>query len=68
MGVAHTALKQHSDDYCLKFLRQVELDRAGWANVAKPCRSAAISHAKHYTSRKRFMQHVKAAPLGAEGT
>jgi hypothetical protein len=29
MGVAHTALKQHSDDYCLKLLRQVELDRAG---------------------------------------
>jgi hypothetical protein len=34
--------KRHSDEDCLKILRQVELDLTGGADVAKACRSAGI--------------------------
>jgi hypothetical protein len=33
------ARKRHSDEYCLEILRQVEMDLAGEADVAKACRS-----------------------------
>jgi len=34
------ARKRYSDEDCLKILRQVELDLAGGADVAKACRTA----------------------------
>ena len=46
--------KRHSDEDCLKILRQVELDLAGGADVAKACRSAGISDATYYTWRKKY--------------
>ena len=48
------ARKRHSDENCLEILRQVELDLAGGADVAKACRSAGISDATNYTWRKKF--------------
>jgi putative transposase len=48
------ARKRHSDEDCLKILRQVELDLAGGADVAKACRFAGISDATYYTWRKKF--------------
>ena len=48
------ARKRHSDEDCLKILRQVELDLSGGADVAKACRSAGISDATYYTWRKKF--------------
>ena len=47
------ARKRHSDEDCLKILRQVELELAGGADVAKSCRSAGISDATYYTWRKK---------------
>ena len=54
LGVFGMARKRHSDEDCLKILRQVELDLAGGADVAKACRSAGISDATYYTWRKKF--------------
>ena len=48
------ARKRHTDEDCLRILRQVELDLAGGADVAKPCRTAGISGATYYTWRKKF--------------
>jgi transposase-like protein len=48
------ARKRHSDEDCLKILRQVELDLAGGSDVAKACRTAGISGATYYTWRKKF--------------
>ena len=48
------ALKRHLDEDCLTILRQVELDLAGGADVAKAWRSARISDATYYTWRKKF--------------
>ncbi|MBW8618121.1 MAG: transposase [Hyphomicrobiales bacterium] len=48
------ARKRYSDEDCLKILRQVELDLAAGADVAKACRTAGISDATFYTWRKKF--------------
>ena len=48
------ARKRYSDEDCLKILRQVELDLAGGADVAKACRAAGISDATYYIWRKKF--------------
>ena len=48
------ARKRHTDEDCLKILRQVELDLVGGADVAKACRCAGISDATCYTWRKKF--------------
>ena len=37
------ARKQYLDEDCLRVLRQVKLDLAGGADVAKACRTAEIS-------------------------
>jgi len=37
-----------------RILRQVELDLATSADVAKACRTAGITDATHYTWRKKF--------------
>ena len=43
------ARKHYSDEDCLKILRQVELDLAGGADVAKARRTTGISYATYYT-------------------
>ena len=43
------ARKGYSDEDCLRILRQVALDLAGGADVAKACRTAGISEATYYT-------------------
>ena len=48
------ARKRHSDEDCLRILRQVKLDLAGGADVNKACRTAGISNATYYTWRKKF--------------
>ena len=50
------ARKRYSDEDCLKILRQVELDLAAGADVAKACRTAGISDATYYIWRKKFGQ------------
>ncbi|MFM8608043.1 MAG: transposase, partial [Hyphomicrobiales bacterium] len=42
------ARKRYSDEDCLRILRQVELDLAAGADVAKACRTAGISDATYY--------------------
>ena len=48
------ARKRHTDEDCLKILRQVELELAGGADVVKACRSAGISDATYYACCKKF--------------
>jgi putative transposase len=48
------ARKRYSDEDCLRILRQVKLDLAGGADVAKACRTAGISDATYYIWRKKF--------------
>ena len=48
------ARKRYSDEDCPKILRQVEVDLAGGADVAKACRAAGISDATYYIWRKKF--------------
>ena len=48
------ARKRHSDEDCLKILRQVDVELAAGADVAAACRSAGISDATYYTWRKKF--------------
>jgi len=42
------ARKRHTDEDCLRILQQVELDLAGGADVAKPCRTTGIRYATYY--------------------
>ena len=46
--------KRYSDLDCLKILRQVELDLAAGADIAKACRMVEISNATYYIWRKKF--------------
>jgi putative transposase len=48
------ARKRHSDEDCLKILRQVELDLAGGADVAKAGQSAGISDVTYHRRAHRF--------------
>jgi putative transposase len=48
------ARERHSDEDCLKILRQVDVELAVGADVAAACRSAGISDATYYTWRKKF--------------
>jgi putative transposase len=48
------ARKRHSDEDCLKILRQVDVELAAGVDVAAACRSAGISDATYYTWRKKF--------------
>ena len=48
------ARKRYLDEDCLRILRQVELDLAGGADIAKACRTAEISDATYYIRRKKF--------------
>ena len=48
------ARKRHSDEDCLKILRQVDVELAAGTDVAAACRSAGLSDATYYTWRKKF--------------
>jgi putative transposase len=48
------ARNRHSDEDCLKLLREIELKLEGGSDVSAVCRSAGISDATCYTWRKRF--------------
>ena len=48
------ARKRHSDEDCLKLLREIEVKLAGGSDVSSACRSAGISDATYYTWRKKF--------------
>ena len=48
------ARKRHSDEDCLRILRQVDVELAGGADVATACRSAGIGDTTYYTWRKKF--------------
>lgn len=50
--------KRHSDEDCLKLLREIEVKRAGGSDVSSACRAAGISDATYYTRR---LQHHKQA-------
>ena len=56
------ARKRYSDEDCLRILRQVELDLAGGADVAKACGTAGISDATYYIWRKKFGGMTKVQP------
>ncbi len=45
------ARKRHSDEDCLKLLREIELKLAGGSDVSAACRAAGISDATYYTWR-----------------
>ena len=48
------ARKRHTDEDCLKLLREIELQLANGSDVSGACRSAGISDATYYTWRKKF--------------
>lgn len=48
------ARKRHSDEDCLKLLREIELQLASGTDVVGACRSVGISDATYYTWRKKF--------------
>jgi putative transposase len=48
------ARKRHSDEDILKLLREIEVRLASGSDVSTACRSAGISDATYYTSRKKF--------------
>ena len=48
------ARKRHSDEDCLKLLREIELQLAAGSDVSSACRAAGISDATYYNWRKKF--------------
>ena len=48
------ARKRHSDEDCLKLLREIELQLAAGSDVPSACRAAGISDATYYNWRKKF--------------
>jgi putative transposase len=52
------ARKRYADEDCLAILRQVELDLATGADVAKACQTAGTSDAKCLT-KNGLQQHGK---------
>ncbi len=48
------ARKRYSDEDVLRLLHKIELNLASGQEVASACRSAGISDATYYKSRKRF--------------
>ena len=48
------ARKRHSDEDCLKRLREIEVKLASGSDVSAACRAAGISDASYYTWRKKF--------------
>ncbi|MEO1327881.1 MAG: transposase [Pseudomonadota bacterium] len=48
------ARKRHSDEECLKLLREIEVHLAEGADVPAACRTAGISTATYYMWRRKF--------------
>ena len=48
------ARKRHSDEDCLKLLREIEVKLSSGSDVSSGCRAAGISDATYYTWRKKF--------------
>ena len=48
------ARKRHSDEDCLRLLREVEVHLSGGSDVGAECRAVVISDAKYYTWLKKF--------------
>ena len=48
------ARKRHSDEDCLRLLREIEVHLAGGSDVGTACRTVGISDATHYAWRKKF--------------
>ena len=48
------ARKRHSDEDCLRLLREIEVHLAGGSDVGTACRTAGISDATYYAWRKKF--------------
>ena len=48
------ARKRHSDEDCLKLLREIEVKQAGGSDVSSACRAVGIGDATYYTWRKKF--------------
>jgi transposase-like protein len=48
------ARKRHSDEDCLKLLREIEVQLASGSDVATACRAVGISDATYYAWRKKF--------------
>jgi hypothetical protein len=46
------ARKRHSDQYCLRLLREIEVHLSGGSDVGAACRAVGISDATYYTWRK----------------
>ena len=48
------ARKRHSDEDCLRLLREIEVHLAGGSDVGAACRAVGISDATYYAWRKKF--------------
>ena len=48
------ARKRHSDEDCLRVLREIEVHLASGSDVGATCRAVGISDATYYTWRKKF--------------
>ena len=48
------ARKRHSDEDCLRLLREIEIHLTGGSDVGTACRAVGISDATYYTWRKTF--------------
>ena len=48
------ARKRHSDEDCLRLLREIEIHLTGGSDVGTACRAVGISDATYYTWRKKF--------------
>ena len=48
------ARKRHSDEDCLRLLREIEVHLAGGSDVGTACRTVGISDATYYAWRKKF--------------
>jgi len=48
------ARKRHSDEDCLRLLREIEVHLAGGSDVGTSCRTAGISDATYDAWRKKF--------------
>ena len=48
------ARKRHSDEDCLRLLREIEVHLAGGSDVGTACRTVGISDATYHAWRKKF--------------
>jgi Transposase len=61
------ARKGHSNEDCLKILREIEVKLASGSDASSACRSAGISDATYYTWRKKGRRHGALSAYRAQG-